>query len=56
MHPKFLEKPKCESQSETMGEKKGVGAHSLTHNISRVGRCAGIPRWDYDKLTSKSSR
>jgi hypothetical protein len=26
--------------------KKKVGAHSLTHNISKVGRRNGAPRWD----------
>jgi hypothetical protein len=36
--------------------KKRIKAHSLTHNISRVGKCAGGPGWDQDKFTSESSR
>jgi hypothetical protein len=27
-------------------EGKGVGAHSLAYNISRVERCVGAPKWD----------
>jgi hypothetical protein len=33
---------------------KKIGAHSLTHSTSGVGRRAKIPKWDYDKLTSES--
>jgi len=37
-------------------KKKKVGAHSLACNTSGVRRCVGALGWDYDKLTSKSSR
>jgi hypothetical protein len=53
--PKLLKRPKSASQSETIEEKK-IGAHSLIRNILGVGGHARAPCWDYDKLTSESSR
>jgi hypothetical protein len=35
---------------------KRIEARSFARNISRVGRCIGVPRWDKDELISKNSR
>jgi hypothetical protein len=45
MHPKPLEKPKCEFHNETMKKRK-IDAHPLTHNTCEVGGHAGALGWD----------
>jgi hypothetical protein len=37
-------------------KKKKVRPSSLICNILRVGRLVGVLGWDYDKLTSESSK
>jgi hypothetical protein len=37
-------------------KKKGVRAHSLICNTSGVGGHVGALGWDYDELTSESSK
>jgi hypothetical protein len=45
MHPKLLMDPIASPKVKTT-EGKGVGARSLTHNISGVEGCARTPVWD----------
>jgi hypothetical protein len=37
-------------------KKNKIEACSFVCNTSRVGKCVGILRWDYNELTSKNSR
>jgi hypothetical protein len=55
MPPNSLRNPNV-VQRMKQWKKKKVGAHSLACNTSGVRRCVGALGWDYDKLTSKSSR
>ncbi len=55
MPPNFSRNPKMGHKTK-LWKKKRVGTCSLTCNISKLGGHVGTPKWDYDKLKSKSSR
>jgi len=43
-----------ESPKVKIVEGKGIGAHSLARNTSKVEGCFGILRWGLERLISKS--
>ncbi len=51
--PSFLMDSTVSPKMKTT-EGKGAGAHSLTHNTSRVEGCVGAPGWGLGRLISKS--